>query len=104
VVRVAHRHPSTSGMVSNTARRCRGTRNITAWQTEHSSAFPSWQRVFSIQLFQSNRACRDVPRLQWLTPRYAGSGPDRALFLPAGLYAREEVPEYLDGTLPGEYV
>jgi len=30
-------------------------------------------------------------------------GPDRNLFLPAGLYARDEVPEYLDGTLPGDY-
>jgi light-harvesting complex II chlorophyll a/b binding protein 5 len=30
-------------------------------------------------------------------------GPDRALFLPGGLLAREDVPAYLDGTLPGDY-
>lgn len=30
------------------------------------------------------------------------TGPDRALFLPGGLLAREDVPLYLDGTLPGE--
>jgi len=30
-------------------------------------------------------------------------GPDRKLFLPGGLLAREDVPAYLDGTLPGDY-
>lgn len=30
------------------------------------------------------------------------AGPDRKLFLPGGLYADEDVPEYLDGTLAGE--
>lgn len=30
-------------------------------------------------------------------------GPDRALFLPGGLLDRNEVPDYLNGTLPGDY-
>uniref|UniRef100_A0A7R9VAR6 Chlorophyll a-b binding protein, chloroplastic n=1 Tax=Chlamydomonas euryale TaxID=1486919 RepID=A0A7R9VAR6_9CHLO len=30
-------------------------------------------------------------------------GPDRKLFLPGGLLSPEDVPEYLDGTLPGDY-
>ena len=29
-------------------------------------------------------------------------GPDRKLFLPGGLLGRDEVPAYLNGTLPGE--
>lgn len=29
-------------------------------------------------------------------------GPDRALFLPGGLYDPSEVPDYLNGTLAGE--
>lgn len=29
-------------------------------------------------------------------------GPDRVLFLPGGLLSADEVPEYLDGSLPGE--
>ena len=33
-------------------------------------------------------------------PRY---GPDRALFLPGGLLDRSEVPDYLNGTYPGDY-
>ena len=31
-------------------------------------------------------------------------GPDRKLFLPGGLLDPSEVPDYLDGSLPGEYV
>ncbi len=30
------------------------------------------------------------------------AGPDRALFLPGGLLDRNDLPLYLDGTLPGE--
>jgi light-harvesting complex II chlorophyll a/b binding protein 5 len=30
-------------------------------------------------------------------------GPDRALFLPGGLLDRDDLPVYLDGTLPGDY-
>lgn len=30
-------------------------------------------------------------------------GPSRSLFLPGGLLDRSEVPEYLNGTLPGDY-
>lgn len=30
-------------------------------------------------------------------------GPDRALFLPGGLLDRNDLPDYLDGTLPGDY-
>ena len=30
-------------------------------------------------------------------------GPDRALFLPGGLLDRADLPDYLDGTLPGDY-
>jgi light-harvesting complex II chlorophyll a/b binding protein 5 len=30
-------------------------------------------------------------------------GPDRALFLPGGLLDRNDLPLYLDGTLPGDY-
>ncbi|GBF88582.1 chlorophyll a-b binding protein, chloroplastic [Raphidocelis subcapitata] len=30
-------------------------------------------------------------------------GPDRALFLPGGLLDRDDLPLYLDGTLPGDY-
>jgi len=30
-------------------------------------------------------------------------GPDRDLFLPGGLYDRSEIPDTLDGTLPGDY-
>jgi len=30
-------------------------------------------------------------------------GPDRVLFLPGGLLDRSDLPEYLDGTLPGDY-
>jgi len=30
-------------------------------------------------------------------------GPDRALFLPGGLLDRSDLPEYLDGSLPGDY-
>jgi len=30
-------------------------------------------------------------------------GPDRVLFLPGGLYDRAEIPDALDGTLPGDY-
>jgi len=30
-------------------------------------------------------------------------GPDRKLFLPGGLLDLDDVPEYLDGTLPGEF-
>jgi hypothetical protein len=29
-------------------------------------------------------------------------GPDRALFLPGGLLDRNDLPDYLDGTLAGE--
>ena len=29
-------------------------------------------------------------------------GPDRDKFLPGGLYSNDDVPEYMDGTLPGE--
>jgi hypothetical protein len=29
-------------------------------------------------------------------------GPDRKLFLPGGLLDRDDLPDYLDGTLPGE--
>lgn len=31
-----------------------------------------------------------------------GVGPDRALFLPGGLLDRNDLPDYLDGELPGE--
>jgi hypothetical protein len=30
------------------------------------------------------------------------AGPDRALFLPGGLLDRNDLPDYLDGTLAGE--
>ena len=40
------------------------------------------------------------PLLSASPPRY---GPDRALFLPGGLLDRSEVPDYLNGTLPGDY-
>lgn len=30
-------------------------------------------------------------------------GPDRALYLPGGLLDRDEVPAYLNGSLPGDY-
>lgn len=30
-------------------------------------------------------------------------GPDRVLFLPGGIFKRENVPEWMDGTLPGDY-
>jgi len=30
-------------------------------------------------------------------------GPDRVLFLPTGFLDRDEVPDYLDGSLPGDY-
>lgn len=30
------------------------------------------------------------------------SGPNRALFLPGGLLEISDLPEYLDGSLPGE--
>lgn len=31
-------------------------------------------------------------------------GPDRRIFLPDGLLDRSEIPEYLNGEVPGEYV
>ena len=31
------------------------------------------------------------------------AGPSRSLFLPGGLLDRSEVPDYLNGTLPGDY-
>jgi light-harvesting complex II chlorophyll a/b binding protein 5 len=30
------------------------------------------------------------------------SGPDRRIYLPNGLLDRDEVPEYLNGEVPGE--
>jgi hypothetical protein len=30
------------------------------------------------------------------------AGADRDLFLPSGLYAREDIPDYLNGELAGE--
>lgn len=30
-------------------------------------------------------------------------GPDRRIFLPDGLLDRSEIPEYLNGEVPGEY-
>lgn len=30
-------------------------------------------------------------------------GPDRTMFLPAGIWDRENCPDYLDGSLPGDY-
>lgn len=32
------------------------------------------------------------------------AGPDRRIFLPDGLLDRSEIPEYLTGEVPGEYV
>ncbi len=32
------------------------------------------------------------------------SGPDRRIFLPDGLLDRADIPEYLTGEVPGEYV
>ena len=33
---------------------------------------------------------------------FADAGEDRDLFLPSGLYAREDIPAYLNGELAGE--
>jgi len=33
---------------------------------------------------------------------HCAAGPDRALFLPGGLLDRNDLPDYLDGTLAGE--
>ena len=38
----------------------------------------------------------------WCTRSRVCAGPDRVLFLPGGLLDRADLPDYLDGTLPGE--
>lgn len=55
------------------------------------SGNPHWILTISSQSDPRSR-----PRLRY--------GPDRALFLPGGLLAPEDVPEYLNGEFAGEYV
>ena len=46
--------------------------------------------------------CRPPAPGALIAPPARRYGPDRKLFLPGGLLGRDEVPAYLNGTLPGE--
>ena len=48
----------------------------------------------------------ESPKLELIINGYllVVAGPDRRIFLPEGLLDRSEIPEYLTGEVPGEYV
>lgn len=54
------------------------------------------------QLAARSWLARFVDQLETVCHLLCCAGPDRALFLPGGLLDRDDLPDYLDGTLAGE--
>nr|MCH1932126.1 chlorophyll a/b-binding protein [Shewanella shenzhenensis] len=86
-----------------------GTRLNFAGSSRYATAAPTTGAQKIVSLFSKKPAPKPKPAAVTSSSPDIGDelakwyGPDRRIFLPEGLLDRSEVPDYLNGEVPGDY-